>query len=315
MFQKSVKREMQKLSFQIQYSEYHELIKNFKEHLQRLGYGKGTISMLPRCLHEFLYKQEQQELYDLSQITAEEITTHYEYLQERPNLRRSGGLSEMMINHHVYALKLFFSWLQELHMIEENPMSALHFEKPTSKQREILTLAEIHSLYEVCENMKERATLHLFYGCGLRKSEGVNLNIADLHFRSSMLYVREGKGKKRRAVPMTEKISEELKAYYHQERNRRLNERAFMVNERGARMQGDSHTDTLKRLMERALIKKQTCLSGRQVTLHSLRHSIATHLLESGLSVEYVRDFLGHENIDTTQRYTHIKAKHFKAWS
>lgn len=299
---------MKKLPFQIHYSAYHELIKNFKGHLQRLGYGKGTISMLPRCLDEFLYKQEQQELYDLNQITAEDITTHYEYLQQRPNLRRPGGLSEMMINHHVYALKLFFSWLQERKMIETNPMSTLHFEQPTSKEREILTLEETHKLYEVCESMKERATLHLFYGCGLRKSEGVNLNIADLHFRSRMLYVREGKGKKRRAVPMTERISEDLKAYYHQERNGKLNERAFMVNDRGTRMQGDSYTDTLKRLTERAGIEKQ-------MTLHGLRHSIATHLLESGLSVEYVRDFLGHEVIDTTQRYTHIKAKHFKAWN
>ena len=308
MTQKSVKREMRNLPFKVHHSEYQQLIKNFKEHLQRLGYSESTAYMLPKCIQEFLHKQEQQELYDLNQITVEEITNHYEYLQERPNLRRSGGLSEMMINHHVYALKLFFSWLQEIRLIESNPMSTLHFEQPTSREREILTLAEIHLLYEVCENMKERATLHLFYGCGLRKSEGINLNIADLHFRSNMLYVREGKGKKRRAVPMTEKISEELKAYYHQERNGRLNERAFMVNERGTRMHGDSHYDTLKRLTQRAEIEKQ-------ITLHSLRHSIATHLLEGGLSVEYVRDFLGHENIDTTERYTHIKAKHFKAWN
>lgn len=299
---------MKNLPFRIQYSAYHELIKNFAEHLQRLGYSKGSTRMLPKCVQEFLHRQEHQELYDLNQITAEEIMLHYQYLEERPNLRKPGGLSEMMINHHVYALKLFFSWLQEIRLIESNPMSTIHFEQPTSKEREILTLEEVHKLYEACESLKERVTLHLFYGCGLRKSEGVNLNITDLHFRSRMLYVREGKGKKRRAVPMTERISEDLKAYYHQERNGKLNERAFMVNERRTRMQGDSYTDTLKRLSERAGIEKQ-------VTLHGLRHSIATHLLENGLSVEYVRDFLGHENLDTTERYTHIKAKHFKAWS
>lgn len=299
---------MKNLPFKIHHTEYQHLVKNFTDHLQRLGYSKGTISMLPRCIHEFLHKQEQQQLYDLTLVTAQDIITHHEYLQQRPNLRRPGGLSEMMINHHVYALKLFFSWLQETRLIEANPMSTLHFEQPTSREREILTLIEMHKLYEACESIKERATLHLFYGCGLRKSEGVNLNITDLHFRSQLLYVREGKGKKRRAVPMTERISEDLKAYYHQERNGRPNERAFMVNERGTRMQGDSYTETLKRLTERAGIEKQ-------ITLHGLRHSIATHLLESGLSVEYVRDFLGHEVIDTTQRYTHIKAKHFKAWS
>ena len=299
---------MKNLPFKVHDSEYQQLIKNFTEHLQRLGYNKGTCRMLPTCVQEFLYKQEEYERYDLTTITAGDITTHHEYLQQRPNLRRPGGLSEMMINHHVYTLKLFFSWLQEIRLIESNPMSTLHFEQPTTSKREILTLEQIHKLYEMCESMKERATLHLFYGCGLRKSEGEKLNITDLHFRSSMLYVREGKGKKRRAVPMTEKISEELKAYYHQERNGRLNERAFIVNERGARMQGDSYSLILKKLTESAAI-------GKEITLHSLRHSIATHLLESGLSVEYVRDFLGHENIDTTERYTHIKAKHFKTWN
>lgn len=299
--------EMKNLPFKIHYSGYHELIKSFTKHLQRLGYSEGSTRMLPRCIQEFLYKQEQQELYDLSQVTPSDILDYHEYIQERPNLRRPGGLSEMMINHHVYALKLFFSWLQEIRLIQTNPMSTLNFEQPASRETEPLTLEEIRALYEACERMKERATLHLFYGCGLRKSEGVNLNITDLHFRSRILYVREGKGKKRRAVPMTETISEQLKAYYHQERNGRLHERAFMVNERGTRMQGESHSDTLRRLTQRAGIDKP-------ITLHGLRHSIATHLLESGLSVEYVRDFLGHEKIDTTQRYTHIKFRHFKAW-
>lgn len=294
--------------FKIKSAGYHQLIGNFAAHLERLGYSEGSQRMLPRCVQEFLYRQEQEEFYDLSQLTSTDITDHHEYLQQRPNLRRPGGLSEMMISHHVYALRLFFSWLQEIRLIESNPMSTLRFGKPTSEKREILTQQEIHLLYEACVSMKERVTLHLFYGCGLRKSEGENLDIADLHFRSRMLYVREGKGKKRRAVPMTETITEELKAYCHQERKGRLNERAFMVNERGVRMRGESHSKVIKQLTQRAVIEKQ-------ITLHGLRHSIATHLLESGLSVEYVRDFLGHEHIDTTERYTHIKSTYLKAWS
>ena len=307
MFQKSVKGVMKNLRFKIQNSAYRQLVREFTEHLERLGYSAGSVRMLPRCVQEFLHKQEEQELYDLSQLTASDIIDYHKYLQERPNLRRAGGLSEMMINHQMYALKLFFSWLQEIHLIETNPVSALHFEQPASAPAEILTLEEIRQLYEACDDLRERATLHVFYGCGLRRSEGVNLDISDLHFRSRMLYVREGKGKKRRVVPMTETISEELKAYYHQERRGRLHERAFIVNERGTRMQGDSHSDTLKRLTGRAGIEKQ-------ITLHGLRYSIATHLLEEGLSVEYVRDFLGHERIDTTQRYTHVKERHFKTW-
>lgn len=291
--------------FTLRYTEYKHLVKNFAEHLSRLGYSKGGVSMLPMCAKEFLYRQEQQELYDLNQITSEDITDHHEYLQQRPNLRRPGSLSPMMISHHIYALKLFFNWLQELRLIETNPMSALHFERPVSEIRTILTREEITSLYEACETLKERAILHMFYGCGLRRNEGVKLNISDVHFRQKMLYVREGKGGKTRAVPMTEKVSEELKAYRYQERKGRPQELALITNNWGTRMQGNQCNSKLKELINRTSINKD-------ISLHSLRHSIATHLLESGLSVEYVRDFLGHTHIDSTERYTHIK--HLRSW-
>ncbi|MGJ5676854.1 MAG: tyrosine-type recombinase/integrase [Nostochopsis sp.] len=286
--------------FKLHHIEYNHLVKNFAQHLERLGYSKGSQSMLPKCVQEFLYKQEQENIYDLTEITNTDILDHHEYLQQRPNQRRPGGLSEMMVNHHTYALKLFFNWLQELRTIEENPMSALHFEKPTSKAHEVLTREEITSLYESCETLKERAILHVYYGCGLRRDEGVKLNVSDLQFRNKMLYVREGKGGKSRGVPMTEKISEELKAYCYQERKANPHELSFLVNQRGTRMHGQDVNKVLKKLCGLAQTSKA-------VSLHSLRHSIATHLLESGLSVEYVRDFLGHAYLESTQRYTQIK--------
>jgi integrase/recombinase XerD len=286
--------------FKLHYIEYNHLVKNFADHLRQLGYSKSTQRMLPKCVQEFLYKLEMESLYNLTEITSADILDHHEYLQQRPNMKRPGALSEMMIAHHVYALKLFFNWLQELRMIEENPMSALHFEKPVSKAHEVLTREEVTSLYEVCETLKERAILHVYYGCGLRRNEGVKLNVNDIQFRNKMLYVREGKGGKSRAVPMTEKISEELKAYCYQERKSKPNEPAFFVHQLGARMHGHEANKLLKQISERAQITKE-------ISLHSLRHSIATHLLEGGLSVEYVRDFLGHSYLESTQRYTHIK--------
>lgn len=291
--------------FNIQSPEYNQLIRNFADHLQRLGYSKGSQSMLPKCVQEFLHRQEQEQFYDLTTLTSADILDHHEYLQQRPNLRRPGGLSEMMIGHHMYALRLFFDWLQELGVIEEHPMSALHFEKADSKAHEVLTREVITSLYESCETLKERAILHLYYGCGLRRNEGTSLNVSDVQFRHKMLYVREGKGGKSRAVPMTEKISEELKGYCHQERQSRPGELAFITNNRGMRTTGTSCNRVLKALQQRSGIEKG-------VSLHSLRHSIATHLLEGGLSVEYVRDFLGHSYLESTQRYTHIK--NVSAW-
>ncbi|MFM7853877.1 MAG: hypothetical protein ACKO96_18620, partial [Flammeovirgaceae bacterium] len=84
--------------FTLHHIEYNHLVKNFADHLQRLGYSKGSQSMLPKCVQEFLHRQEQENLYNLTEITSAEILDHHEYLQHRPNLRRPGGLSEMMVN-------------------------------------------------------------------------------------------------------------------------------------------------------------------------------------------------------------------------
>lgn len=275
-----------------------QIIKQYRTHLERLGYSKTSISMLPACTREFLEFTQK----EAHQIVSKDITAYYEYLQERPNKRRIGGLSESYINHHIYALKLFFGWQEEQGNITENPISSLVFKKPTSKSREVLTAHEIKVLYEVCENYKEKAVLSIFYGCGLRRTEGEKLNLKDIHFRSGILYVREGKGSKRRAVPMSEKVTEYLKIYALKERFAKQNEMAFICNRIGTRTSGSSYNTILKKLLEKAGIEKE-------ITLHSLRHSIATHLLESGLSVEYVRDFLGHKHLESTQIYTRVKNK------
>ena len=216
----------------------------------------------------------------------------------------------------MYALKLFFGWQLETGKITANPISVLEFKQPTTKPREILSIEEVKELYQVCETYKERAVLSMFYGCGLRRTEGEKLNLKDIHFRSNLLYVREGKGSKRRAVPLSEKVKEDLQNYLYKERfiksgnhislSRDHGETAFITSATGRRTNGNSYNKILKTILERATIKKG-------ITLHCLRHSIATHLLESGLSIEYVRDFLGHKHLESTQIYTRIKSK--QLWS
>lgn len=294
----------------------NNIIKQFRTHLERLGYSKTSTGMLPACTREFLsryallwglsFGQEEKWLH---QIESKDITAYHEYLQQRPNKRRTGGLSESYIHHHIYSLKVFFAWQEEKGAIRENPISCLAFKKPTTKPREVLTAHEVKELYNACETLKETAVLSIFYGCGLRRTEGEKLNLKDIHFRSGILYVREGKGSKRRAVPMSEKVNRDLKNYALKERFAKQNslprqsgETAFICNAVGTRTSGSSYNNILKKLLDKSGIKKE-------ITLHSLRHSIATHLLESGLSVEYVRDFLGHKHMESTQIYTRVKNK------
>lgn len=282
----------------------------FKTHLERLGYGQSSRHMLPACVAEFLSCLQAKGLCDLRQIAPRHIQEHYEYLSQRPNKRKSGGLSSIMISHHIYAIRLFLDFLEQTRAITENPISGLIFPRPESTPREILTMQEIKRLYAVAESYREKAIIGLYYGCGLRRTEGVNLNIKDISFKSSLLYVREGKGKKRRVVPIYETVKEDFKHYCYTERNlctftttQSTNSpespQAFILNHKGHRMGAGTCNKTIKELVKKAGIEKD-------ISLHSLRHSIATHLLNNGLSLEYVRDFLGHKHLESTQLYTRI---------
>lgn len=270
-------------------------VKEFKIHLERLGYGSGTLKMLPMLLNDFL-SFTAKEIHD---IDPEDITTFYEYLKERPHKRKPGGLSEVYIHHHIYTLKVFFNWQLEKGALQTNPISALEFPRPKSKQREILSIEEIKEIYGYTENLREKAILGVYYGCGLRRSEGAALDLKDIHFRTNLLYVREGKNSRRRAVPISEKVKEDLYNYVTKERFTRNGETAFLCNVQGGRMSSENLNKTVRQLIERAGIQKE-------ITLHCLRHSIATHLLENGLSIESVRDFLGHKFLESTQIYTRI---------
>jgi site-specific recombinase XerD len=280
-------------------------IKDFRNYLVQLGYSKSSCYMLPECVKDFL-RQVAEPI--IENITTYHIEQFYEWLQTRPHKRKEGGLSEQYINHHIYALKVFFNWLEQTGQIQYNPISVMKFKSPKGNPREPLSQQEIKLLFEVTESLKENAILHLFYSCGLRRSEGEALNIQDIHFKKQILYVREGKGAKRRAVPMTERVTKELESYYLNERttlSKVKNTEAFILNRVGLRMRGSGYNKLLKVLLQRTEL-------NNEITLHHLRHSIATHLLASGLEIEKVRDFLGHGFLETTQIYAKVYPNQLK---
>lgn len=292
----------------IQNPFHEQLINDFTDYLEQSGYRRSTLRMLPGCVKEFLWRMEGAGIsIAIQEIKREHVLGHHEYLQQRPNYRRPGGLSEMMIGHHMYSLRVFFNWLLHTGRIDSHPMSKLKFRSPKSNTREVLTRKEIRTMYECCQAWKERALLALYYGCGLRCSEGIHLTTNDVKLREGLLYVRSGKGGKSRAVPMSSKVRKDLEGYLYHERFALAQVNNYMTNTRGQGMSGESMNELLKKLLQRADIDKQ-------ITLHSLRHSIATHLLASGLGVEQVRDFLGHKHIESTQVYTKVNQKQFRKW-
>jgi integrase/recombinase XerD len=284
-----------------------EIINQFKNYLQNVGYSDTIIKMLPVLVKEFI---QHQNIADISFVEQEKVKLFLDYLQTRPLKKRSGALSESMISQYVYALKTFFSWCEVTEQIDYNPISGMKFKRPKQNIREPLSLEEITQLFTGVINLKQQVILHLFYSCGLRRSEGEALNINDIHFKQQLLYVREGKGTKRRVIPITAKVTAALEEYYLQERcssiiKKVIDENAFILNNIGNRMRGDGFIKLLKQITEKAAVQKE-------ITLHHLRHSIATHLLQSGMSMEYVRDFLGHSFLETTQIYAKPKAEQLK---
>lgn len=273
----------------------YQIVDSFKSYLSVLGYSSTTQSMLPACIRDFFaYGQYS----SIGEILPVDISKFYEWLHERPLKRGEGGaLSEMMISHYVYALKAFFSWQLETGAISRNPVSVLKFKRAERGYREPLTVAEVQTLFTAAVTCREHALLHLFYSCGLRRSEAVGLKLSDVHFRPRLLYVRSGKGDRRRVIPLTDRVAVSLEQYILQERGRaRYTGTAFMLNSKGRAMRGDSYVLLLKSLLRKAGIRKD-------ISPHYLRHSIATHLLQSGMGMEYVRDFLGHKCLESTQIY------------
>jgi integrase/recombinase XerD len=280
------------------------LIDDFTAWLYQLGYSEGIRRMLPACASEFL---QHEQITNIRWIEPDQVRAFYSWLQQRPLKRRSGALSEMMIHHYVYALKTFFTWLELTEQISVNPISGMAFKRPRQNTRHPLSTEEIGQLFAAATGWKETTLLHLFYSCGLRRSEGEALNTTDVRFREQLLYVRAGKGAKRRVVPMPAAVAADLETYWLQERcgqtaRKVKDEDAFMLNRVGGRMSGAAYNILFKALASRA------GLSGA-ITLHHLRHSIATHLLQGGMRLEQVRDFFGHYFLETTQLYARPSAE------
>lgn len=283
--------------------DHESLLASFTHYLTQIGYGKGTVHTLPACVKDFLAFLNDIEI---ASITAGDIEAFYEHLHTRPHRRTAGALSEMYTYHHMYALKVFFNWLQVSGQLETNPISGMVFKKPQANARQPLSIEEIKQLFLAAGTHKERAMLHLFYSCGLRRSEAVALNRGDIDFSGRFLYVRQGKGGSRRAVPMTEKVATELHFHYlHQLAHNKADNEAFITGRSGKRMRGALLNEALKRMLQRAGLPAH-------ISLHHLRHSIATHLLEGGMSLEYVSEFLGHKSLESTQIYTKVYASQLK---
>lgn len=172
--------------------------------------------------------------------------------------------------------------------------------KKESKLPVVLSKQEVKKLLDQLDNLKHRLILSIIYSAGLRVSEVVNLKVGDLDFQNNLLFVRQSKGKKDRRTFISKNLSAELKSFI---KNKDYQDYLFLNA-----MNKKLTTRTVQKIFNNAL-KKSGIL--KNATVHSLRHSFATHLLEDGLDIRYIQDLLGHARIQTTQIYTKVSGQNY----
>jgi integrase/recombinase XerD len=302
---------------------YENHIQNYYHYLITLGYHPRGVRTKTRLLNYFLNFIY---LKSIDSIDSSDIQNYYNELKERLNKRTGGKLNPKTIAHYIRSVELFFMHLQQNGIIKVNPISTITIRRGgesssktiTTYIRSILSQQEVKTLYKHTQNALERLILSLGYGCGLRVSELVKLNIADVNIAEKILIIPSGKGNKRRIVPMSKGVCKDIIFYLKHERDLKFNDNypstqsvraesrtksPLVLDSKGNRMQQWTYNKILKQIINRT---NNIHIINKNITMHSLRHSIATHLLEQGLSLEQVKQFLGHAHLQTTEIYTHI---------
>lgn len=297
---------------------YQQELKTYKEHLEILGYQKSTTTAKRLYLKAFFKYLEENKIFTLQEIQPKNIAEYYKILQQKKNFKNEELLTRESVNGRMRNIQKYFGYLLELGTLKKNPASSFIFSSEKErKERIIFTQEQILQLYEKAENLQERNILNIAYGCGLRAGELVRVNKEDINLQENLVVVEKGKNNKRRIIPISEKMKEEIQEFLKSQEPRTKSQDEtgipLFINVENRRMQAKSFVTTLKKLLQKTEFgQKFTKLELQKIGIHTLRHSIATHLLENGMKLEQVQYFLGHNQIETTEIYTHIKTDQLK---
>jgi integrase/recombinase XerD len=207
----------------------------------------------------------------------------------------------------LFTVEMFFRWLVKQGVVPSNPAADLELPRRTDDLREPLTLEEMEAVLalpdiEQPEGLRDRACLELFYATGIRRMELANLLQADLDRTRGTLHVRLGKGKKDRFVPVGERALAWITKYEREARPRLLSdpdERHLFLNQYGHPLSPDGLSWRVRDYFRQAGIEKRGAC-------HLFRHTMATAMLDNGADIRHVQEILGHGQITSTQRYTHV---------
>jgi integrase/recombinase XerD len=282
--------------------DFHTLLTRYTEHLARENYAPATIESYTGALERFGVYLSRKGISSPVEVERAEIEAYHSEL--RSELAAGSVLCILKV------LRSFFRFLEAEEHIFASPFSGRRkrLSAPRNAPDNVLTGEEVTRLFGMPDlrtpkGYRDRVALELLYCTGIRKSEAVHLNVADIDLRGGVLYVRQGKGSKDRVVPLAAGVSSLLEEYLEKVRPvmlcMDLKEEALFVSRFGTRFSRNTLTRIIREYARAAEIQKK-------VTTHTFRHTFAAHMIRGGARVRYVQEILGHEKLSTTRIYTKV---------
>jgi integrase/recombinase XerD len=299
----------------------NELNNEFKKWLQTLGFADSSVKSFPLYSNEFVLFLIDKGIQTPKEITTELIKVYFFQWKNRKNKRTGGGLSENHISKGATVLNNFIKFLNTTGRCSIS--YKIERQMVTYKVPTVLTIDEIRAIYEAtftntrpvntaAYGQRDRAMLAVYYGCGLRRNEGVNLLLSDILHDKKLIHVRKGKNSKERFVPIAEKGLQDIQEYLAYGRKwflKELHSNRYSLTKIVAPTEYffiNMEAQPMKDFGQRIAQLKEDAGISKRVSLHTFRHSIATHLMQQGMDIEQIKKFLGHSSLDSTQIYTHI---------
>ena len=261
-------------------------IEKFSTYLYTKRYSPSTIKTYTEALKSFLKYFNTKPLATINNVDVNDY--HEQYILKNK-------LSASYQNQIINAIKLYFSIINETAIV----VAKIYRPKTEKLLPNVLSKQEIKKILDAHSNVKHKTMLSLIYSCGLRRSELINLKPNDIDADRMVIIIRQAKGKKDRIVPLSIKILVMLRDYYKIHKPK-----SWLFEGQKADTAYDERS--LAQVLKQALVKAKIY---KPVTLHWLRHSYATHLLEAGTDLRYIQEILGHNSSRTTEIYTHVSTK------
>ncbi len=292
-------------------SELRELAASYLAWLLATRYAEDTITNHTANIEWFLRYLEEQCITRIADVTAEMLADYSLCLRKQRNtVHEDRKISLAHVQHRLFTVKQFFGWLVGQMLILVNPAEDLELPVlPASLPQTILTQKEAQRLLDAPElkspiGYRDKALLEVVYSTGIRISELFKLKVADFDFKNRTLFVKEGKGGKDRVLSVPLIAAGYLREYIERVRPKfvkalKHDDGIIFLTYTGSSLCINSMTNIFKRTTKAAGIDKR-------VTAMVLRHSIASHLLENGMDIRYIQEFMGHEKLSTTQIYSKV---------